>query len=147
MKIEQVWADAHERQLWYEGAAEYWDSVPTNNDGVLGGYSSIHDADISDSLRFIRCEHRIRTPHSATTGHFSGRALLPPRPPRTYVSRACRKLRGESSTPRPGTFALDVAAGVGRVSDALLLSICERVDLLEGSANLLEQVASSALLR
>jgi hypothetical protein len=36
---------------------------------------------------------------------------------------------------------------VGRVSDALLLSICERVDLLEGSANLLEQVASSALLR
>ena len=45
----------------------------------------------------------------------------------------------ESASPKPGTRALDCGAGVGRVSEGVLLRVCETVDLVEVSPPLLER--------
>ena len=44
---------------------------------------------------------------------------------------------------RAGARALDIGAGIGRVSDALLLNLCGEVDLVDGSAAYLEQARAS----
>ena len=48
-----------------------------------------------------------------------------------------------SATFRAGGRALDIGAGIGRVSDALLLNLCGQVDLVDGSAKMLEQARAS----
>ena len=48
-----------------------------------------------------------------------------------------------SPTFRAGSRALDIGAGIGRVSDALLLNLCGEVDLVDGSAAYLEQARAS----
>jgi len=53
---------------------------------------------------------------------------------RALATRSLLKARSIDSP----TFGLDVAAGIGRVTDAVLLEICDVVDLLEGSEVLLE---------
>ena len=45
----------------------------------------------------------------------------------------------DGASPRPGTRALDCGAGVGRVSEGVLLRVCETVDLVEVSPPLLER--------
>ena len=44
---------------------------------------------------------------------------------------------------RAGARALDIGAGIGRVSDALLLNLCGEVDLVDGSAAYLERARAS----
>ncbi len=50
-----------------------------------------------------------------------------------WKNKLCRR-----TGPTPGSRALDVAAGVGRVTDAVLLRVCDTVDLLEGAQPLLD---------
>jgi len=102
--LERRWADAHERKLWYEGGAAYWNQIEPVNDGVLGGYGRVHGADVRDSLQFVRSHSLIRDRGGATP-----------------------------------TAALDVAAGIGRVTGGTLLEVCDQVDLMEGSEMLLNK--------
>ena len=102
-RLEEQWRKEEHRQKWYDGGAAYWSSVEASNDGVLGGYGIVHEADIRDSLKFI-------SKHWET-----------------------RKQSGGSSC------ALDVGAGIGRITDAMLLSLCDTVDLLEGCEKFVQQ--------
>ena len=84
--------------MWYNGGAAYWANTAESNDGVLGGFGDVHEADTADSLRFAR---RCGVPASKRNG-------------------GERELR-----------ALDVAAGIGRVTGGALLELCDTVDLVE----------------
>ena len=65
------------------------------------------------------------------------------------IADSCRFLTAgddplwSSPTFRSGARALDIGAGIGRVSDALLLNLCGEVDLVDGSAAYLEQARAS----
>lgn len=92
---------------WYGGSKRYWASTEPSNDGVLGGYGSVHASDISDSRAFLRsC------------------GMWPPRD-------AGR------------TRALDVGAGIGRITDGLLLDLCDQVDLVDGCADFVAQARAT----
>jgi len=97
-KITDRWADEQKRQDWYQSGAAYWAATEPTNDGVLGGYGRVHDADVADSLAFVA-------------------PLLASRPKR----------------------ALDVGAGIGRVTGGLLLGLCDSIDLLEECGPFLSQ--------
>ena len=38
---------------WYAGSVKYWDKQPATNNGVLGGYESVHDIDSKTSNMMI----------------------------------------------------------------------------------------------
>ena len=40
------------KENWYQGSVEYWDKQPATNDGVLGGYGKIHEAE-SDTSKIM----------------------------------------------------------------------------------------------
>lgn len=40
--------------VWYTSAVQYWDAQAATDDGVLGGYGFVSDADIRDSLAFLK---------------------------------------------------------------------------------------------
>ena len=48
-----TWTDEKKKGEWYAGGIAYWERTAETNDGVLGGYGMVHDADISDSRKFI----------------------------------------------------------------------------------------------
>ena len=41
------------KENWYAGSVEYWNSQPTTVDGVLGGYGAIHEAESDTSAIMI----------------------------------------------------------------------------------------------
>ena len=115
-RLDRRWQDASERELWYEGGSKYWEQQTVgDNNGVLGGFADVHVQDTRDSLKFAR--------------------KLPLRP------------RGEADADGGGgggggdrpTRALDVAAGIGRVSGATLLTLCDRVDVQDGCGPFIDQ--------
>lgn len=63
--LETRWADDKERTIWYHGGAAYWANTAESNDGVLGGFGDVHEADTEDSLRFAR---RCGVPSSKRNG-------------------------------------------------------------------------------
>ena len=99
------WKDEEAKKDWYKQGIDYWQGTTPTNDGVLGGYGKVHDADIADSLLFVS-------------------PLLP----------ALRE-----GAPQKKLRALDVGAGIGRVTGGLLLEICDTVDLLEGASKFVAQ--------
>jgi len=98
LDLAPTWTDESKKKQWYAGGIAYWEKTSETNDGVLGGYGIVHEADIEDSMKFLK-------------------PLLPKRD-------GDKKLR-----------ALDVGAGIGRITGALLLEVCDTVDLLEGARN------------
>ena len=105
------WADPAAKEQWYEGGMKYWTECEASNNGVLGGFEKVHDADTADTLRFVQ--------------------KLSERFPDVVATR-------DPGRPAPGTRAIDMGAGVGRVTEAVLLDLCEKVDLLEGARPLIE---------
>ena len=106
------WQTTTQREEWYDRGKAYWEWADTTNDGVMSGIGPLHDADVSDSLRFLT----------------AGKTPLWP-----------------STDLRADTRALDIGAGIGRVSGALLLGLCGEVDLVDGSAQHLERARASLL--
>ena len=101
------WQDASERELWYEGGPKYWEQQTVgDNNGVLGGFADVHVQDTRDSLNLRESFRRPRGEADADGGGGGG--------------------------DRP-TRALDVAAGIGRVSGATLLTLCDRVDVQDAA--------------
>lgn len=41
------------KPTWYTDAKKYWDSIPSDVEGMLGGYGSLTDIDARGSTRFI----------------------------------------------------------------------------------------------
>lgn len=108
-KSEQLWGTKDQRDAWYDRGKAYWEWAAPTNDGVMSGIGLLHDTDIADSRAFL------------TAGVTDATAVW--RPP----------------TFRPAARALDVGAGIGRVSSSLLLGLCGTVDLVDGSASHLAQ--------
>ena len=44
---------AGNKQSWYKGSVDYWDSQPATIDGVLGGYEAIHEIESDTSRTMI----------------------------------------------------------------------------------------------
>uniref|UniRef100_A0A7S0LJ52 Alpha N-terminal protein methyltransferase 1 n=1 Tax=Coccolithus braarudii TaxID=221442 RepID=A0A7S0LJ52_9EUKA len=110
---------------WYASTLAHWTTQvqAETNDGVLGGYGDIHSVDSSGSLDFIAAWHAGRLPAGGESGRHAG--------------TAAREL-----SPIPHARALDCGAGIGRVSDGVLLHVCEHVELVEVSPALLESARS-----
>ena len=92
-----------DEQAWYESTLLHWKTAVSaeSDDGVLGGYGSIDSEDTEGSLEFLSTNRQFASWHSG------------------------------GSLPLPGTRALDCGAGVGRVSEGVLLKVCETVQLVE----------------
>lgn len=85
------------RQAWYQNGLSYYATVEATVDGMLGGYSQVHDLDIQSSRLFLK---------------------------RYSKSRAT---------------AVDIGAGIGRVSCALLAPLFGTVDLVEPDRKFLDR--------
>ena len=70
--------------MWYAGGAAYWANTADTNDGVLGGYGSVHDADTEDSIKFAK---RCGVPPSQRTRRTLGQAT-----PRKHHEEHCGPL-------------------------------------------------------
>ena len=46
--------DTSNGPVWYTSAVQYWDAQAATDDGVLGGYGFVSDADVRDSLAFLK---------------------------------------------------------------------------------------------
>ena len=92
-----------DEQAWYESTLLHWKTAVSaeSDDGVLGGYGSIDSVDTEGSLEFLSTNRQFASWHSG------------------------------GSLPLPGTRALDCGAGIGRVSEGVLLKVCETVQLVE----------------
>ena len=100
-------------ETWYENGKQFWAAQTAKDDnGVLCGSASVHEADIADSRRFL---HEV---------YEDGNPIWPP-------------------TDGRRTRALDVGAGIGRVSRDLLLKECDLVDLVDGNINFIEQAKAT----
>ena len=105
--LQDRWSDEKEKGVWYAGGFDYWSGTAATNDGVLGGFADVHEADTADSMKFIkRCG---ALPESKRNG-------------------GSRELR-----------ALDVGAGIGRVTGGALMQLADTVDLLESCDKFVEQ--------
>ena len=112
---------------WYSSAIAHWSEhvASDTDDGVLGGYGDIDDVDARGSLEFVARWRSTReatttTRRSVRTATTTTVAAPPPAP-----------------APLAGTLALDCGAGIGRVTEGVLLRVCERVELVEVSPALL----------
>ena len=41
------------KELWYKKGIDYWDAVPTTDDGVLGGYGHVSSLDAKENREFL----------------------------------------------------------------------------------------------
>jgi protein N-terminal methyltransferase len=115
---QQVWYDHETKVDWYGTASTYWgEQVPSTVDGMLGGFGSISNIDLSASRTFVRNLFSTIQPSwlSSTT------AISTPTVP--HKLHCC-----------------DFGAGIGRVTKGLLLplQIFHQYDLVEGSQVQLE---------
>ena len=46
--------DGTGKPLWYKKGIDYWDTVPATDDGVLGGYGHVSDADAKENVQFLK---------------------------------------------------------------------------------------------
>ena len=111
---------------WYGEAVAYWDKQEASYDGVLGGHGHVSDADIRESRAFLRA------------------SLGPER--FDAAEAACGGSSGTGNNEEHSLTAADCGAGVGRVSEELLLKVCSVVDLVEPSATMIEGAKQRLLL-
>ena len=96
----------------------YWDRQEASYDGVLGGHGHVSGADIRESRAFLRA------------------SLGPER--FDAAEAACSSRASPPAAENLLLTAADCGAGVGRVSEELLLRVCSVVDLVEPSATMIE---------
>ena len=128
-------------------AVAYWDGQEASDNGVLGGYGHLSGPDVRDSRAFLKKVRRPSTqfsscccvasrhfPQSGQSSSFAGHstsagwssAIL-------IILQAYGAALTEAETGQRQLVALDCGAGVGRVTEQLLLHHCAEVDLVEPS--------------
>lgn len=50
--IDAMWATV--KDDWYAKGVKYWQDIPADYNGVLGGYDFTHDIDIEDNDRLVK---------------------------------------------------------------------------------------------
>ena len=98
---------------WYAVAGRRWQAESGDLSGMLGGLDEVHAADLAASLGFL--------------DELFGKEMLSWGPP-----------PGELGHGLPSGVALDVGAGIGRVSSDVLLLRFKQVELLEAQPRFLE---------
>jgi protein N-terminal methyltransferase len=93
-----------------EKSKEYWDHVEPTVNGMLGGFSKIHNIDMEGSKKFL--DHFFVTRKDATQDD-----------DRKQMIKRC----------------IDCGAGIGRITKHLLLRYSDHVDLLEQSQTFLDR--------
>lgn len=99
----------------YKDAVNYWSSVSADEDGVLGGFglqTAVPKVDASGSIAFVE-----------RLGQLS---------PSTFPN-------APRDMPADQKIALDVGAGIGRVSRDVISKFCPEVDILEPALPLIEK--------
>ncbi|KDN48849.1 DUF858-domain-containing protein [Tilletiaria anomala UBC 951] len=101
---------------------EYWQGVPATVDGVLGGYGlgTLPRVDSLGSRQFL-------LKHLKRLGNIAPASA----DPAAWMEEKVRWRGGESSKGRAVTRALDCGAGVGRVTETVLLPLVDEVHLVE----------------
>ena len=94
---------------WYKKAIELWDKKPATVAGVLNNFDNISQIDLYESAEFLE--------YLANMGYSTNRNII-----------LDRKLR-----------ALDCGAGVGRITENLLISKFDIVDLVEPANHFIEK--------
>ncbi|KAJ3018595.1 hypothetical protein HKX48_002790 [Thoreauomyces humboldtii] len=108
---------------WYSDAADYWGAVEPTVQGMLGGFGTLTDIDCKASIQFV---NEFVTPSPSQ-----------PQPPSSTTTTTSST---RPSRPRIGTsLACDCGAGIGRVSKHFLLSVFDKVDLVEQTPKFLDQ--------
>lgn len=102
---------------WYEHNASYWVSQPATVDGMLGGFGSLSGIDCKASIAFIRSCIRSQGLD------------------KKEKERLFDKVDAEFSH----LVAADCGAGIGRVSQNVLLKLFGQVDLVERDAHFVEK--------
>lgn len=102
-------------KISYDDAVRYWSSVSTDDNGVLGGFgnSVIPKVDIAGSLSFVR---RLKELSPTTFPNYTG----------DFTRRA-----------------LDVGAGIGRVTMNVLSRFVDHVDIVEPAEPLLRKAVET----
>jgi hypothetical protein len=105
---------------------EYWASVPASNNGVLGGFGdgTLPRIDALTSRMFLLS----LLPRLSTVT--SSIKPLPTDPP--------------SATPLARTRALDVGAGIGRVTSSVLIHLLDTVEILEPAPHFLAKAVEAS---
>lgn len=107
----------------YDKSKDYWEKVDATVDGMLGGYGSISNRDVSTSAKFLS-------------------KFFVPLKERDALSKAGGDgLRSDKTSASKGSvrLALDCGAGIGRVTQRLLLQFADQVDLLEQNQAFLDK--------
>ncbi|KAG7005653.1 hypothetical protein G7Y79_00018g044600 [Physcia stellaris] len=96
----------------------YWSSIPATVNGMLGGYPQISRTDLQGSYLFFQKIRQLYPPPPPLS-------LSPPPPPpnQELLERA-----------------LDIGAGIGRVTSSLLSRLCATIDVVEAQAAFAAQV-------
>lgn len=102
----------------YAGGVSYWSTQPASIDGVLGGYGNLTSIDALSSRMFLlTVAQRLSTISGSAKTSANGT-------PGGEVTAA-------TVTTTTRTRALDVGAGVGRVTENVLLPLVDEVDVVE----------------
>lgn len=94
----------------------YWSEAPATVTGMLGGYSQISRIDLQGSRNFLS---NVRRRHA--NGAFRAGGTK-------------RRLR----------LGVDCGAGIGRITDGLLMDVCERVDAVEPIAKFADRLRNES---
>ena len=110
----------------YQKSKEYWEKVDPTVDGMLGGYASISNRDVSSSANFLS---KFFLPRKGKEKSDLGGGI-----DHGDTSERNKGINdGDTSERNKGIvrLALDCGAGIGRVAQRLLLQFADQVDLLE----------------
>eukprot|EP00775_Hariotina_reticulata_P001742 gene1742-2083_t len=110
---------------WYSGAVNYWDRQEASYDGVLGGFGFVSDYDIMDSKSLLQRSNTSDMVQLLLNGGCFAAVVAVWLKLAQASLVSCRR-------------SADCGAGVGRVSEQLLLRCFHTVDLLEPSRHLLD---------
>ncbi|XP_049850852.1 N-terminal Xaa-Pro-Lys N-methyltransferase 1-like [Schistocerca gregaria] len=94
---------------WYSVCERYWERVEATNNGMLGGFPDISSIDLASSYKFLTSLLKV---NDATVGTESN---------------------------RHNKRAIDVGAGIGRITSGLLAKIFDQTDLVEQSQSFVDR--------
>lgn len=99
---------------WYNKSEQYWKDQPADVNGMLGGFEFLHGDDIAESKAFLVAQMPLL------------RERLRMRTTRASASAAAAKTTSDEPL-----RALDVGAGIGRITKYLLTKLFDKVDLMD----------------